>query len=91
MRANVGDWLLVKDRTEGRPERCAAILAVRAEGRSPFTVRWIDDGREAVVFPGTDAYVVAARQHASRNFDAAWPMAAAQLGSTAEPPSQPME
>jgi len=56
--ASVGDWLLVK--TRGQHERRGVILAVRADGSPPFTVRWTDDGHETVVFPGPDAIVMTA-------------------------------
>lgn len=58
MNASVGDWLIVK--TRGQHERRGVILAVRAEGSPPYTVRWTDDGHETVVFPGPDAIVMTA-------------------------------
>jgi hypothetical protein len=62
MDAEVGDWLVVKSHREGGHARRAAILAVRAGGGTPYTVRWLDDGREALVFPGPDAEVISAKQ-----------------------------
>jgi hypothetical protein len=64
MHANPGDWLLVKSSRESRPPRRAAILAVASDGGPPFTVRWQDSGREALVFPGPDAEVLTAAQQA---------------------------
>lgn len=63
MRAQVGDWLVVRSHTEGHHDRRAEILGVGTGGAPPYAVRWTDDGREAVVFPGPDAQVVTAAQH----------------------------
>lgn len=60
MHANPGDWLIVKTRGGDGRERRAAILAVSADGSPPYTVRWMDDGHEAIVFPGSDAEIVSA-------------------------------
>lgn len=62
MYAAVGDWLVVKSHREGGHACRAAILAVRAGGGPPYTVRWMDDDREALVFPGPDAEVISAEQ-----------------------------
>jgi hypothetical protein len=63
MHAEVGDWLVVNSHAEGRPIRKATILAVHPGGQPPYTVRWLDNDHEALVFPGPDAEVVsAARQ-----------------------------
>ena len=64
MFANVGDWLIVTSHTENRETLRAEILAVRSGGRPPYTVRWTDDGRESLVFPGPDAEVSTAAQQA---------------------------
>ncbi len=55
MRANVGDWLIVK--TRGEHERRGVIQSARPGGSPPYTVRWTDDGHETMVFPGPDAIV----------------------------------
>jgi hypothetical protein len=58
MRAAKGDRLVVKGHRIGEPERDAEILDVRgAKGEPPYLVRWWDDGRVALVFPGPDAFV----------------------------------
>ncbi len=36
-----------------------------ADGTPPFVVRWLDTGREAMVFPGPDAIVVTAAEQRS--------------------------
>lgn len=62
MRAKPGDWLIVQSRTTERHARRALILAVGADGAPPYTVRWTDEDREVIVFPGPDATVVTAEQ-----------------------------
>ena len=58
MEAHRGDKLVVKGRRVGQPVKDAEILEVRGpEGSPPYYVRWSDDGREALVFPGPDATV----------------------------------
>ena len=59
-----GDWLIVQSSRDSHPTRRAAILAVASDGSPPFTVRWLDTGREAIVFPGPDAQVVTAVRQA---------------------------
>lgn len=63
MRAQVGDWLVVHSHTEGRHDRRAEILGTGADGAPPYTVRWTDDDREVLVFPGPDAQVMTAAEH----------------------------
>jgi hypothetical protein len=58
MFAQVGDWLVVESRSEGRPARRGEIVGVsRADGAPPYRVRWSAD-HEALVFPGPDARVL---------------------------------
>jgi Domain of unknown function (DUF1918) len=64
MHAKVGDWLILKTRAGDTHVRRAAILGVQADGSPPYTVRWMDDDREAIVFPGDDAEVVSAEAQA---------------------------
>jgi hypothetical protein len=58
MNAHVGDWLLAKSHSDDRHARRGKILAVGTDGAPPFTVRWVDDDREVIIFPGPDAEVV---------------------------------
>ena len=64
MQANPGDWLVVHSHTDGGPVRRAEIIATGADGTPPYTVRWVEDDRESVVFPGPDAQVVSAEEQA---------------------------
>lgn len=57
MQAAAGDRLRFRARAVGRHEHAAVILEVRGpDGAPPYLVRH-DNGREAIVFPGTDAWV----------------------------------
>ena len=59
MKANAGDWLVVKGRTNDQPEHRGMITEVHGtDGLPPYMVRWLDTGHEALVFPGPDALVV---------------------------------
>ena len=59
MKADAGDWLVVKGRTNERAEQRGMITEVHAaDGSPPYLVRWLDTGHEALVFPGPDAVVV---------------------------------
>jgi Domain of unknown function (DUF1918) len=65
MHAKVGEWLVVSGHTDGRHERRAQIVAVASpNGDPPYTVRWLDTGRTAIVFPGPDAVVLSAARQA---------------------------
>ena len=56
--AAVGDRLVVRSRHLDGPVRDGEIIEVEhADGTPPYVVRWSDDGHEALVFPGPDAYV----------------------------------
>lgn len=57
MRAVVGDRLHVRGRTVGTPDQTSEIIAIRGpDGKPPYLVRR-QDGHEALVFPGPDAFV----------------------------------
>jgi len=55
--AQPGDRLVIHGRHLGEHERDAEILAVGADGAPPYRVRWSDTGREALLYPGSDARV----------------------------------
>lgn len=57
LRARPGDRLVVRGHHQGEPQRDGEILKVLGEnGAPPYLVRW-EDGHEAEVFPGSDAFV----------------------------------
>jgi hypothetical protein len=58
MRATVGDRLVVKGRKVGDAEHDAEILEVRGrDGGPPFLVRWSQNERVALFYPGPDTFV----------------------------------
>ena len=67
MKAEVGDWLLVRSHASGRYARRAEILAVGRDGAPPYTVRWTDADRQSVVFPGPDAEILTVEQLADQD------------------------
>jgi hypothetical protein len=58
VQASVGDHIVIHGHRVGQPDRDGEVLEVRGrDGGSPFLVRWGDDGRETLYFPGSDAVV----------------------------------
>lgn len=58
MHAEVGDWLVVRNRLLDHPVRMGQIVAVpHPDGSPPYVVHWLDDELTSVVFPGSDAVV----------------------------------
>lgn len=65
MHAKVGDYLVVKGTTTERHDQHAEIIEVRsADGSPPYVVRWLVNGHETTVYPGSDAVVFTATEHA---------------------------
>ena len=59
MHAKRGDWLVVETIGSDHATRRALIEeVVSSDGTPPFRVRWLDTGREGLVFPGPDAHVL---------------------------------
>jgi len=57
LEAQPGDRLVVRGHYQGEAQLDAEVLKVLGEnGSPPYLVRW-DDGREAEVFPGSDAFI----------------------------------
>jgi hypothetical protein len=58
MIAQVGDRIVLEGTRAGDQRRVGVVLEVRnADGTPPYLVRWLDDGHEAFVFPGSDARI----------------------------------
>lgn len=58
LRAAAGDRLVIHGHHLGEPDRDAEILETRgADGAPPFLVRWSEDGRVSLFYPGSDASV----------------------------------
>ena len=64
MRGKVGDRLILEGTHVGDARRIGVIIALRRpDGTPPYVVRWLDSGREAMVFPGPEARVEAGMAH----------------------------
>jgi hypothetical protein len=57
MDAAVGDRIVLAAARLGGPMRDGEIIEVGSRGGPPYLVRWSDDGRETLFFPGPDAHV----------------------------------
>ena len=63
MKANVGDWLVIKASTIDEPDERGLITEVHSpDGAPPYLVRWLSTGHAATVFPGADAVVITAAE-----------------------------
>jgi hypothetical protein len=59
MRAHVGDMVMIRGHSVGRPERRGRIREVRGdEGTGPFVIEWDDAEGEHLFWPGSDAEIV---------------------------------
>jgi hypothetical protein len=68
VRAQVGDWLVVKGVAVDTPEQRGLIIEVHsADGAPPYVVRWTRDNHVSTVFPGSDALVVTAAEQAAED------------------------
>lgn len=67
MHAKPGDHLVIKGHHVGDVEKDGEILEVHgAGGEPPFLVRWSDEERETLVFPGSDAVVEHSRKRLAK-------------------------
>jgi Rv2632c-like/Domain of unknown function (DUF1918) len=57
MEAVVGDRIVVAAAMLDGPVRDGEIIEVGTQGGPPYLVRWSDDGRESLFFPGPDAHI----------------------------------
>jgi hypothetical protein len=57
MEAVVGDRIVVAAAMLSGPVRDGEIIEVDGDGGPPYLVRWSDDGRETLFFPGPDAHI----------------------------------
>ena len=66
MHAEVGNWLVVHGRAPDDPVREGLVVGVpHGDGTPPYLVRWTDDDRLSLVFPGSDARILPAAPHAA--------------------------
>jgi hypothetical protein len=60
MKAKVGDRLVLEGTHVGDPRRVGIVTGLRHEdGTPPYVVRWLDTGKEGLVFPGSEAHIEA--------------------------------
>ncbi|WP_078628959.1 DUF1918 domain-containing protein [Streptomyces sp. 142MFCol3.1] len=58
MHARVGDEIVVRGTAAGVVARDGEIVGLhRPDGSPPYDVRWAEDGRVSLYFPGPDAYI----------------------------------
>lgn len=58
MKAAIGDRIVLEGTHVGDHRRIGLVTGLRHEdGSPPYVVRWLDDGREGLVFPGPDARI----------------------------------
>jgi hypothetical protein len=70
VKATVGAWLVVHGRTLDDPIREGLVIEVpHADGTPPYLVRWLDDDRVTMVFPGPDAKLFPSAPHGRRQVD----------------------
>lgn len=66
MRAQVGDWIVVESRHLGGERRRGQIIRLNhPDGTPPYVVRWTDNDRETVFFPGPETHIAFAGSHAT--------------------------
>ena len=64
MKAQVGNWLVVHGRNLDDPAREGLVVEVpHPDGSPPYLVRWLDDDRVSLVFPGPDATLLTSAPH----------------------------
>jgi hypothetical protein len=58
MKAHVGDRIVLAGTHVGDPRRVGVVVELRHDdGTPPYVVRWLDNGHQALIFPGPDARV----------------------------------
>jgi hypothetical protein len=58
MQAKLGDRLILESIHVGDRKRIGIVTELcHPDGSPPYMVRWLDDGHQALVFPGPDARV----------------------------------
>jgi hypothetical protein len=63
MIGKIGDRVVLEGMHVGDARRVGVIIDLRhADGTPPYMVRWLDNGHESLVYPGSDARVEPANQ-----------------------------
>jgi hypothetical protein len=67
MHAHVGDWIVVESgHLDGHRRRGQVVRLEHPDGTPPYVVRWIEDDRETVFFPGPETHVEFKQEHTAR-------------------------
>ncbi len=67
MRAHVGDWIVVEALHLGGERRRGQIVGLEHEdGTPPYVVRWTEDDRETLFFPGPEAHIESPGGHTAQ-------------------------
>jgi len=58
MIAHIGDRIVLEGTHLGDHRRVGVVLAVaHSDGGPPYQVRWLDDGKTTLIFPGAEAAI----------------------------------
>ena len=64
MIAHIGDRIVLDDTHLSGRRRVGIVIAVaHADGGPPYRVRWLDDGKTTLIFPGAEARIDSAAEH----------------------------
>jgi len=66
MIAHTGDRIVLDGTHLGDHRRIGIVLAVaHADGGPPYQVRWLDDGKTTLIFPGAEARIDNTAEHSN--------------------------
>ena len=83
MKAEAGDWLVMKGSTVDQQDQRGLITEVHsADGSPPYMVHWLESDHVAMVFPGPDAIIVTAAEQRAADERARQRIASVQSGIT---------
>ena len=89
MKAQAGDWLVIKGTTTELADQRGLITEVHGtDGAPPYVVRWLANGHVATVFPGSDAVIVTAAEQQQADERARQRVGAVQSELTHDPGSE---
>ena len=58
MNARIGDRIIVEGTRLGDRRRIGVIVAIaHPDGAPPYRVKWLDDGRTTLIFPGPESRI----------------------------------
>jgi hypothetical protein len=62
MIAQVGDRIVLEGTRLGAARAGVVVAVARDDGGPPYQVRWFDDGRTTLIFPGAEARIEPAQR-----------------------------